>query len=355
MDKQIPLIITTILLFFVFSLTPNPAAASGEISVQGTTILRDGQPWVAKGVTVVGLIGPANRIGGPYAIAAKRWGSDELTAIKAYGADLIRFQVSPFALDPQSAIYTPDYANTVIQAGRMARAMGFAVIVSMQSGVQLFGITDHRGLPNDSTLRAWQQIAPQLSNDNGVIFELFNEPSKTRGDPSAPDPTWGDWLAAHQPLVDQIRKDGAHNVIMLDGLQWTQTLNGAPTAADPNVIYAVHPYAGPGQKLRSPAEWDAAFGNFAKMHAVLISEWNEISIDVHCTPDFPEIAANLLAYARVHNIGVVGWGFDFPGTLFKADGTLTSYNGFVCEKGVPYGKRATYGAGELIAQYFKEK
>ena len=182
------------------------------------------------------------------------------------------------------------------------------------------------------------------------MFELFNEPSRTRQHPEAPDPTWDDWLAAHQPILKQLREEGARNVVIVDGLEWGQTLSAAPNIADPSVVYAVHPYAG--RKLRSPAEWDAAFGMFARTHPVLITEWNEISINSQCTADFPEVAANLLAYARTHGIGVVGWAFDFPGTLLKSDGTPTNYEGFHCEKGVPYSRGASFGAGEIIRDFF---
>ena len=93
-----------------------------------------------------------------------------------FGADLIRFQVSQDSSDPKSAIYSSAYIDEVVHAVHLARSRGFAVIVSIQSRKPSGG-DNPSGLPTDGTLRAWLNLAPRFSSDDGVMLELFNEPA----------------------------------------------------------------------------------------------------------------------------------------------------------------------------------
>ena len=38
------------------------AALAGDVTVEGNRFLRDGEPWVAEGVTLVGLVAPEKRV-----------------------------------------------------------------------------------------------------------------------------------------------------------------------------------------------------------------------------------------------------------------------------------------------------
>lgn len=322
-------------------------AVSGAITVSGTTLLRDGKPWIPKGVVLVGRVAPAAETRpGPYAEARARFGDQELNDIARYGADLIRFQVSQGGTDPKSPIYSPGYVDEVVKAVRMARAHSFAVIVSLQSGRES-GEESPAGLPTDSTRRAWANLAPHFANDAGVMLELFNEPSRERhrGN-SAPDPSWGEWRATMQSALDVIRRAGAHNVVIADGLKFAHVLRGAPELSDPDrkVIYAVHPYPR-FNSFQTPADWDDAFGQFARTRPVLVTEWNAGTWR-KCLPNTPRIAASFLEYAKARHLGVVGWAYDFPGRLINQDRTFTNYRGFSCAA------QDTFGAGSLLESYF---
>lgn len=324
-----------------------PAAATAAITVSGTTLLRDGKPWIPKGVVLVGRVAPAaDTRPGAYAEARARFGDQELNDIARYGADLIRFQVSQGGSDPKSSIYSPAYVDEVVKAVRMARTRGFAVIVSMQSE-KPSGEDNPSGLPTDSTRRAWADLAPRFANDPGVMFELFNEPSRERGS-AGPNPSWEEWRSSMQPVLDVIRRSGAHNVVIADGLQFSHILEGAPALSDPDrkVVYGVHPNPRM-HRFQTPAEWDAAFGIFARIHPVLVTEWNPHAGRI-CVPNAPQIASEFLAYARSHNFGVVGWAYDFPGTLRTENGTPTTYQNFSCDSRTPR------GAGALLHSYFEQ-
>jgi hypothetical protein len=327
-----------------FLAVPAPVfAADGEISVQGNKFLRDGKPWIARGVTIVGVVAPEKSLRGPYVQAHKFFGPAELDAAKQYGADLIRFQVSQAGSNKLSGIYSDDYLDAVKSAVALARGKGFSVIVSLQSE-KPSGV-DETGMPNEKAVQAWQSLAPLFGDDRGVMLEIFNEPS-----PNGPDTTsshdWDTWQKTMQPLVDEIRRRGARNVLLLDGLYWSQVLDGAPRLNDPlsQVAYAEHPYMSP--RLRNRQDWESMFGRFASNHPVMVTEWNATGRK-NCIPSVPQWAADMLAYLHEHQIGLVGWAFDLPGTLSaNYDWSMTNYNGFYC------GPVERFGAGELIHNYF---
>jgi endoglucanase len=325
----------------------NAAAASGDVSVQGTILLRDGQPWVAKGFSTVGRTAPAAATKpGDYAQARQEFGAEELRRAKELGADVIRFQVSQGGGNPQSSIYSEAYLKEVKDAVSMARSMGFSVIVCV-NGARPGGL-DERGMPNEKTVMAWKSYAPLFRNDRGVMYELFNEPQPDGPDAVQPH-DWDNWKAGMQPVVDQVRKLGAKNVLLVDGLFWAQMLQDAPKLDDPlsQIVYAVHPYFAPQRLPDSEAAWFNMFGRFAQHHPVLASEWSTFSSGPKCNDDTPHFAASMLAYLQQQHIGLVVWGIDFPGRLFKQDGTLTSFDGFQC------GPDTEFGPGELISKEFK--
>ena len=332
--------------FLVCALAPDPAAASGDISVKGTTILRDGKPWIAKGVGIVGRTAPsAVTHGGDYKHARAIFDEAELEGAKKFGADLIRFQVSQGGSDPQSSIYSEDYLNEVKSAVQLARDAGLSVIVCLDAE-KPSGL-DEMGMPNEKAVRAWKSLAPLFATDRGVMLELFNEPSVDGPDAVQPH-DWNSWKSRMQPLVDEVRGLGAKNVLLVDGLYWAQMIEGAPQLNDPlaQVIYAVHPYYSP--RLRNESSWDNMFGDYAKSHAVLVTEWNARSRRKNCNGDYPKFAADILTYLKRKRIGLTAWAFDFPDGVFVADfkGELTNFDDFQC------GSDANGGAGKMISNYF---
>jgi endoglucanase len=333
------------LLLAISVLAPAGAADRGDISVQGATIFRDGRPWVAKGVTLVGRVAPAGVSRGVFAQARDQFGEEELQGVRQFGADLVRFQVSQGGSDPRSSIYSADYLKEVQSAVTLARNDGFSVIISLQAE-QPSGLNE-MGMPSEKAQRAWQSLAPLFATDRGVTLELFNEPSPN-GPEAAPSHDWSSWSTAMQPLVDAVRRLGAKNVLLLDGLYWAQVLKDAPQLQDPlsQLVYAVHPYFS--QHLRNRSDWDDMFGNFSKTHAVLATEWNAVSFRQNCNGSTPKFAADMLSYLKERKIGLVAWAYDFPRTIFISNhGPLTNFDGFQC------GSDTQFGAGNLISQYFK--
>ena len=134
--------------------TAVPGLAAGEVTVEGNRFYRDGAPWVAEGVTLVGLVSPAGRVANKptYAAARAAFGSGMLGEVRRFGADTVRFQVSQTGLDPKSKDHDPGYRDEVLDAVAMTRDAGLNVILSMQWQ----GVSGRRGegLPTGATRRA---------------------------------------------------------------------------------------------------------------------------------------------------------------------------------------------------------
>jgi len=297
---------------------------------------------VAEGVTLVALLTPeARREKKPtYAAARAAFGPGTFEAVRRFGADLVRYQVSQYALDPESKAYDPAYRDDVLAGIAATRAAGLNVIVSMQwQGAA--GRRDPSGLPSATTARAWREIIPAFAGDRGVLLEVFNEPAIGHSRPA----DWKTWSVTTQPLIDLLRQSGSRNVLLLGGVQYSRSFDGAPTLDDPlgQLGYAVHPFLGPHNQTR--ADWRRKFGDFARTHPVMATAFNAQAGGGYCRPELPEQAAALLDYLRRQQIGLVAWALDMP-NLTNPDDSYTTLDDLVC------GKDGQGGAGQLIHEHF---
>jgi hypothetical protein len=291
-------------------------------------------------VQIVGLVAPEGALWGKYVPAHAHFGAGELKAAVAAHADLIRFQVSQFGIDPQGPLYSPRYVDQVRNAVATARALGLSVIVSLQAEPPA-GEPFRCPLPDGGAERAWGALAPMFADDHDVMFELYNEPGLS--------PSKANWLAwlyggpvasstgvcqavGIQALIDDIRTSGATNVIVVPGLAAQKSLAGMPTVTDPaarrrpQLAYGVHYPTLTG----SPVVWDRQFGRASGSQPVVVTEWNANST-TNCDPTAPADARRLLAYLASKQVGLVGFAFDLPGTIV-ADWSYvpTDYDGFAC-------------------------
>jgi len=366
--KRLTTIAAWALLFVALcSVEAAPAYAADDVSIRGANFLRDGKPWVMKGVVVTGLVAAAatvEHVRPAYKAARDIWGDSEIAAIKAYGADTINLKVSQPALDPAGGHYDPAYLKIVSDAVALARKAGLNVIVSMEWEGPT-GVDDQLDMPTDatvvaphsSTARAWGVLAPVFASDRGVMYQLFDEPCAKRDDSD----TWSAWQRGHQAAIDAIRHAGAKNVLLAEGIRCGKWLTDVPRLTDPEnaLAYAVHPYPMPQGARRSDvdmfadADFDRNFGRWqASGQAVVASEWGLWPGNCHDgadgNPTTPQIAANTLNYLKSHQIGLVVWAMDLPGTVwvtrnFRSPTSLAQFAG--CK---PSGS----GIGAMAHAYF---
>lgn len=335
-----------------------PASAAGQplstsgIYVQGAHLMQNGATFIPRGVQIVGLVAPNADLTGKYIPAHQHFGAAELAQAVADHANLVRFQVSEFGLNPSDPLYAPHYLAEVESGIELARAAGLDVIVSLQAQTPA-GNEIRCPLPDAGAATDWRELAQAFAGDDDVMFELYNEPGL-----SSSAANWAAWAnggviangaggqctaVGVQSLVDEIRALGADNVIILPGLAGEQTLAGVPQVtdpadpSDPQLAYGIH-YP---NLTRTSDNWDAAFGNLAERVPVVVTEW-QANGTTNCIPYAPRAAPLLLTYLALKQIGVVGFAFDLPGTIvadYQYD--PTTYANFSCGM-------FTGGAGQVL-------
>ncbi len=318
-------------------------AATSVITVIHDQLLRNGLPWVPRGVQIVGLVAPDGALSGKYVAAHQQFGYAELQAAVAAHADLVRFQVSQFGLDPAGPLYSAAYADEVANAVQAARGLGLAVILSLQAEPPA-GEPTRCPLPDAGAERAWESLSAMFAGDGDVMFELYNEPGV-----SATPAGWIQWrvggeiiypggacqAVGMQTLIDDIRARAPQNIIIVPSLNGEQSLAGRMPVldpahrSDPQLAYGLH-YP---SLTRGITFWDRTFGTASASIPVIVTEWDANSV-TGCVPNAPATAQVLLDYLASKGIGVVGFAFDLPGTIVvDSTFTPTSYAGFAC--GVP--------------------
>jgi endoglucanase len=312
-------------------------SGSGSVTISGTHLLRDGVAWTPKALQLSAFVAAPSVANGVFLAASQHYTPAELLALKSWGADTVRLQIGQPEMDPQSALYSATFVATLQAAVTQARADGLNVILSVQDQAQT-GETSPATLPNASTTRAWGTLVTLANNDQGILFELFNEPQL-----AANATNWPAWQTAHQTLVTSIRALGAKNVILVEGLGAGATLQGAPPLSDPlnSLGYAVHPFFF--ATYRTTADFDANFGNFAATNVVMATEWSTLSVGYpeYCATSTPTDAQTLLKYLAGKNIGISGFAYDDPGY-----GANMGYIGSIVQdlNGTP----TTFGGGSVV-------
>ena len=323
-----------------------PAGKTGQVSVVNKHLMRDGKPWIPHGFYQVPFEVPptAFSIELPFWKGAYQgFKSEEYAEMKAQGADSVRLQIAQDGADPDNKrFYDPTWFKQALGAICSARATGLTVIVSIQDEVQT-GVKTKAPLPDDATRRVWTILAPAFAHDRGVLYELLNEPRP------APNPAnWRRWADAMNKTIRTVREAGAQNVIVADGLDVGQVIDGAPLLDDPQVVYASHPYAlHPEGQTR--AVWDAKFGNFSRRAPVLISEW--LSGGYYCDDNTPQSTVEFLQYLQNHGIGLEAGTWDWAPAGFGSarfgfpPAKASSFSGLQCHQ-------PGYGMGKVINTWY---
>lgn len=294
------------------------------VDISGTHFTLNGNPWLPKGLQIRGFIArrdfeKSHERGVDYN-ARINYGPAELAAAKNFGADELRFQVSQPALDPQNPLYDADYVRNMEEAIKSARKNGFVVIISLQDE-RRSGEPKPHPLPTAATERDWIELNTVFGMDQGVMFELYNEPS--------PRKSAGNWLAwayggllpnedepsvGMQTIVNDLRTAGCVNAIILDGLNSAGTLEGVPSnITDPlhRLAYAVHPYQ---MGSNQESSWGQRFGLESQSVPVIVTEWSaqtDSYVGLRNLPTY-QVAVDLLNYLSSHSIPLSAGAFDIP-------------------------------------------
>lgn len=303
--------------------TPSPTPTpTGQVSISNGKLTRNGVAWTPRGYFQVAFEAGSNVQQADFeANANAGYTPQEYSDMVAAHADSVRLMISQPGADPQDSLYDPTLVPKVIAAIKAARVAGLTVIIGIQDE-KVVGRATRSGLPNDATMRVWDQLVPSLASDKGVLLELYNEPDITAAqnpNPAdlmqSPDTTlavaesqtispaeWQQWADAMNKIIARVRQDGATNVLVADGLDRAIVLTGAPSLTDTlgQIAYAAHPYAF-ADSDETTAFLDNSFGNFAASHPVIITEWGQ---GYHCSALDPGFLITFLNYLQTKGVGI---------------------------------------------------
>ncbi|HUD11646.1 MAG TPA: cellulase family glycosylhydrolase [Candidatus Saccharimonadia bacterium] len=295
-------------------------AASG-LQVSGNELTMDGSAVVPRGFNMIGVLSPPGCTNGAGVAARDHFNQTEMNVAKSWDATLLRLQVSQSGLSTTNAGNLSTYLTQIENSVALARSNGFMVDVSMQD--QSIGCGPAHPLPDSQTVTAWHNLASHLASDPDVMLELFNEPqndestagwNQWQNGGSSPLANQGSTAVGYQTLLNDIRADGANNVVLADGGSFAEQLQGIPmlkdTATGRGVMYAVHPYyfTEPGGE----SSWQSRFGYLTSKVPVLATEWNYLA--TKCGTSAQTLAPTFLSYLQSHNIGVLAHALDALGT-----------------------------------------
>ncbi len=321
---------------------------SGKLVVAGTNT-----PFLARGFTSVGIVYPTPYAGtlcnSTFQASAAAQSLQEaqaaLTAspqsglsynasfqamVQDWHANSVRLQVSQGALQYEYQNGLSAYTDMVRNAIAQARAAGLVTIVAMQS--EKYGCTPYENgamqrLPDVYTEQAWKQLLDSaLTNDDGVVLEIFNEPSTTKecNAGTLQQPSWTDWATGcgtepqqgMLPVGQYLRTLASNNVLLFDGDDIDFAFTGfvAPAGMPANSAYTFHPYAYVVNSNESDSinAWNSGFGDFANSgNALVVTEWNE-SLSCPNDPNQTITEDFVQNYLPAHSIGLLGYGWDAP-------------------------------------------
>lgn len=328
----------------------------GRVTISGSELEKNCAQWIPKGLQLNAFVAAPSVATGVYLQAYQNFTLSELSALQTWGADTVRFQIGQPELDPQSSLYTTSFVTQVQAAVAQARTLGLNVILSVTDAATT-GESSPAALPDAGTTRAWTTLMTIANGDQGILFELFNEPSL-----SSTPTNWVSWQTAYQNLITAIRGTGATNVLLADGLEGGgSTFAGAPLLNDSlgQTGYAVEPWFF--TNYHTTSAYDTAFGNLAATNVVVATAWSTLnggSYSEYCGPTTPADSQTLLNYLLTKKIGVTGFAFDDPGygatlnvigTIVQdLNGTPSTFAGGMLTCG-----QAGFGPGMMMQTEFK--
>jgi hypothetical protein len=195
-----------------------------------------------------------------------------------------------------SAYSGSTYVNQITSYVQMLRQNGMYVIVDLHWNAT--GTTQSTGqepMPDEDHAGAfWTSVATAFKGDNGILFDLYNEPHPD-DDKSVSSPgncllngcslsIWKEggtaMAAGMQELTTKVRATGAQNIIMIAGWSWAgmigQIMQYLPNDPINNLAVSFHTYdCKRAATCCTSACWQANVANVAAKYPVITGELGE--------------------------------------------------------------------------------
>jgi endoglucanase len=344
--------------FFIY----NSFAATTGVTVSGAQSLKDGQPFVMRGV---------NRSGSEYMCRTSATffdgpnGTDDsaqTAAMKTWGINTVNIPFNESCwLGINGAAYGgTNYQNTMKQYVASLEANGITPVLALfwtAPGTQLAG--GHGNMPDaDHTPAMWQSIANTFKNDPYVVFRLDEEPHPGGGDTSLS--AWDCWkngdvqfsangtltptssvkhcnegfnTVGMQSMINIIRGTGSTNVIQVPGIAWsgifTHFMDSAYRVSDtlsPAQLMAAGDMYPIGNSCDTGCNVTTYNTIYAPIAAAMPYVAGELGPDINMASTNMGPVDTLLTWLDQHNAGYMAWVWDNWG---ETDDLISAYPGTV--------------------------
>lgn len=242
--------------------------------------------------------------------------AEDIQLIAGWNANVVRVAINQGFWLEGSVVYDPSYRQRVDQVIQWCEDAGMDVILDLHwSDRGDFSVVPGQQRMADENSRAfWHSVADRYKDNGRVLFELYNEPH---------DVAWFVWLhggdsgdgfqvVGMQELYDTVRATGAHNLVLIGGLDYAYDLSGVPNhrVEGYNITYAAHPYDFPNKQ---PAAWEADWGFLGESDPIIVTEFGSFD----CNPNYSQ---QLIDYAEQRGMSWSAWawypgGCDFPALI----------------------------------------
>jgi endoglucanase len=306
--------------------SPNQPLAPGGYYVNGNTICTAaGKPHLFHGVDRPSL---------EWRDDGERISLEDFQVMASWKANVVRLALNQDFWLAESPIADPAYPSRVDDAITWANMAGMDVILDLHwTDGGVLGSCDPRDgcqhvMADKNSITFWSEVAARYKDNGRVAFELFNEPHDIAWPiwKSGGQTTEG-WVAAGmQQMYDAVRAAGAHNLVVIGGVDWAFDLSGVlqHKITGYNIVYATHPYGGPGN--RAPEYWDVKWGFLTHIAPVMATEFGDLTNTCDAT-----YTSKVIAYADTHNASWSAWGWYPGGCMFPA--LIADWTGTPSESG----------------------
>lgn len=257
-----------------------------------------------------------------------RFNKDYYEEIFSKGCNALRVPVHPHMWE-EDKYYFWRYLDPIVSwAGENNK---YVVIDLHFIGNISLGIGDEipklKEKPKDLALKFWEQTAKYFKDVPNVIFEICNEPANITAE---------EWYKTAEDLVDVIRKNGADQLIIIGGIDYSYDLSWVEKTPvkDDNIAYAAHIYP-------SKQNWDYYFGDISQKYPVVVTEWGFTDDKVssakqnYLIGSINSFGEPFLKYLEQRNIGWIACWYDDewePAMFSNSFKTTTNYGEFIFNK-----------------------
>lgn len=237
-----------------------------------------------------------------------------------------------------SAYGGANYQNAIINYVNLLNSYGLVAILDLHwNAPGTAQATGQQPMPDaDHSPTFWSQVASTFKGNSSVIFDLYNEPyPDSNQDTTAAWTCWRDGgtcpgvsftTAGMQTLVNSVRNAGANNVIMLGGVEYSNSLSHwlsyKPTDPQNNLTASWHSYNF--NICNTQTCWDNQIAPVGQQVPVIAGEIGEND----CAHGYID---TLMPWMDSHGFSYLGWTWDTwncssgPALISDYSGTPTNY------------------------------